>query len=553
MAIGYLVIQTRIADDAVPLENVRITVLDDQGRRVYDLMTDESGKTPMVSLETVEAKLSLDPNYAKDPYVSYGVLAQAAGFQTLYVEKVPIYEGETAVLPMILLPEPDSAHGGEAERIVLGRPAVAGQGTRRQEGLDVAPYVLRQVVIPGVITVHLGSPDAYASNVQIPFSDYVKNVASSEIYPTWPDAALRANIYAIATFALNRIFTEWYRSRGYGFDITGSPAYDQAFVYGRAIYGSISAVVDEIFGEYVTRPGLRAPYFTSFCNGTTVTCQGLSQWGTVTLAQRGFTPLQILRSYYPDDVLIAEAEAVTNVLSSYPGTLLRRGSTGLNVQNIQNYLNRIRRNYPAIPAVTDTPGVFGGSTEAAVRQFQSIFDLVPDGIVGKATWYKISQVYTAVTGLAELDSEGVQDGVGTVPPDTVLRLGSGGSDVLTLQYLLSVIARFYPTVPSVRQDGVFGSSTRQAVIAFQRMRGLVADGIVGPATWRALYDVYLNIRGSLPDQGSPSCCFEYTVRAGDTLWRLSQRFGTTVDAIRRLNGLAGDLLNIGQVLLIPNG
>ncbi len=550
MAIGYLMIQTRIADGAVPLENVQVTVLDDQGNRVYGLTTDESGETPRVSLETKEAGLSFDPNYAGDPYVSYGVLAQAAGFQTLYVEKVPVYEGETAVLPMTLLPDRERTPGGETQSITLEGPAVAGKEVRGQEGLDVEPYVLRQVVIPTAVTVHLGSPAAYAANVRVPFTDYVKNAASSEIYPTWPEAALRANIYAIVTFALNRIFTEWYRSQGYDFDITSSTAYDQAYVYGGPVYESVSVIVDEIFDEYVTRPGLYAPYFTSFCNGTTVTCAGLSQWGTVTLAQRGLTPLQILRAYYPIDVVIAEAQAVTSALSSYPGTPLKRGSAGLDVQNVQNDLNRIRRNYPAIPAITDTSGVFGDSTEAAVKAFQRVFGLTADGIVGKSTWYKISQVYTAVARLAELDSEGARLGIGTVPPDTVLRLGSGGNDVLTLQYLLSVIAQFYPTVPGVRQDGVFGSSTRQAVTAFQNMRGLSADGIVGRATWQALYDVYLAIRGSLPGI-SDAGYFEYTVRSGDTLWRLAQQFHTTVDAIRRLNGLSGDTLYIGQVLKIP--
>ncbi len=551
MAIGYLVIQARIADNAVPLENVRITILDDQGRSVYGLTTDESGETPMVSLETAEAALSLDPNYTGSPGVGYDVLAQAAGFLPLYVANVLIYEGETAILPMTLLPDQGKTRGDETERITIPAPAVARREARRQEGLDVEPYVLRQVVIPNMITVHLDAPSSYAANVQVPFTDYVKNVASSEIYPTWPDAALRANIYAIITFALNRIFTEWYRSQGYDFDITGSTAYDQAFVYGGPIYGSVSGIVDEIFDEYVTRAGQYAPYFTSFCNGTTVTCAGLSQWGTVTLAERGFAPLQILRAYYPIDVVIAQAQAVTSVLSSYPGTPLKRGSAGLDVQNIQNYLNRIRKNYPAIPAIADASGVFGSGTEAAVRKFQSLFHLTEDGIVGKSTWYKISQVYTAVARLAELDSEGAQLGIGTVPPNTVLRLGSGGNDVLTLQYLLSVIAQFYPAVPEVRQDGVFGSSTRQAVIAFQRMKELAPDGIVGAATWQALYDTYLSIRGSLPDTAPDAGYFEYTVRSGDTLWRLSQRFGTTVDAIRRLNGLAGDALYVGQILKIP--
>lgn len=555
MAIGYLMIQARIANDAIPLENVQVRVLDNQGRSLYSMVTDESGETPLVSLETVDASLSLDPNYVGTPFVAYNVLAQLEGFQTLYVDSIPIYDGETAVLPLTMIPlqETDPQRSGEVTRITLGKPAVASKEPRYQEGpdSDIQPYVLRQVVIPGKITVHLGGPASYASNVSVSFTDYVKNVASSEIYPTWPDASLRANIYVIITFALNRIYTEWYRAQGYDFDITNSTAYDQAFVYGRATYESINNIVDQIFNEYVRRQGQNAPYFTSFCNGTTVTCSGLSQWGTVSLANQGLTPLQILRSYYPNDIEIAEAQAVSDALTSYPGTPLRVGSTGLDVQYIQNYLSRIRRNYPAIPAITDTAGVFGSSTDAAVRKFQSIFNLTSDGIVGKATWYKLSQIYTAVARLAELDSEGTDLGIGTVPPGTVLRQGSRGNDVLTLQYLLNVIAQFYPGIPSVSQDGIFGNATRQAVIAFQQMMQLSPDGIVGPATWQAIYNVVLGIQGNIPSTSPGSDYFEYTVRSGDTLWILAQRYGTTVDTIKRLNGLTSDILRIGQVLRIP--
>lgn len=561
MAIGYLIVQTRVASDTIPLENVQVRILDDQGQRVYDLITDENGETPMVSLETVEASLSLNPDYTGTPYVGYDVFAQSAGFRSAYIAGVPIYEGETAILPLTLIPLQELQRSGEATRITIEKPAVSRMEPHFQQGPEGEPdpRVLRQVVIPNLITVHLGTPGSSANNVQVSFSDYVKNVASSEIYPTWPDAALRANIYAIITFALNRIYTEWYRGQGYNFDITNSTAYDQAFVYGRPIYESINTIVDEIFNEYVKRPGQTAPYFTSFCNGTTVTCSGLSQWGTVTLAQQGRTPLQILRTYYPSDVEIVEAAAITDVISSYPGTPLRNGSTGLDVETIQTYLGRIRKNYPAIPAITDATGVFGSSTEAAVRKFQSIFNLTSDGIVGKATWYKLSQIYTAVTRLAELDSEGTSLGIGTVPPSAVLRQGSRGNDVLTLQYILNVISEFYPNIPRIAQDGIFGSGTNQAVVAFQRSMQLNPDGIVGPATWQALYDVFLGIQQNIPapapapGTGSGSTVyFEYTVRAGDTLWLLARRFGTTVDAIKSLNGLTSDILSIGQVLKIPS-
>ncbi len=560
MAIGYLTMQARTAHDALPLSGVHVTVLDDEQNRIYELTTDESGETRKVPLETMDKSYSQNENFTGTPYVTYNVSAQAEGFESVYVADIPIFDGESASLPLVLVPMQGQGRNGMPTEITVGAPAVSMEGEREPEGFfqgAESEQVLRQVAVPNPITVHLGTPDAAASNVQVSFPDYVKNVASSEIYPTWPESALRANIYAIITFALNRIYTEWYRAKGYSFDITNSTAYDQAFIYGRPIYDSISRIVDEIFNEYVRRQGQQAPYFTSFCNGTTTTCRGMSQWGTVTLADQGYTPIRILRYYYPDDVEIAQTNIITNMLASYPGTPLKAGSTGLDVQTIQTYLKRIRQNYPAIPAITDAVGSFGDSTRAAVTKFQSIFGLAADGIVGKSTWYKLSSLYTAVTRLAELSSEGTNLGIGTVPPAAVLRQGSRGQDVITLQYLLDVISEYYPDIPAVAQDGIFGAGTKQAVIAFQRRMGLAADGIVGPATWSALYRTYQGIGQNVPvpnpdpapDTGSGS--FAYTVRSGDTLWLLANRYGTTVDAIKRLNGLTGDNLQIGQVLRIP--
>ena len=553
MATGYFIAQARTAHDALPLRGVQIWIMDEHEKRIYHVTTDESGETKKIALETLDKSLSLDPNFNGIPFISYDVLALAEGFNSIHVVGIPILDGETAIQPLTFIPMQKQQRRPTVTEITVGPPAVSMPGKRMQEGpdaKDTEPQVLRQVVVPNPITVHLGRPDASASNVQVSFPDYVKNVASSEIYPTWPDAALRANIYAIITFALNRVFTEWYRSRGYSFDITNSTAYDQYFVPGRNIYASISRIVDEIFNEFVRRKGQTAPYFTSFCNGTTTTCSGMSQWGTVTLADQGRSPLQILRSYYPKDVEIAQTDIITGILTSYPGTALKKGSSGLDVQTIQTYLTRIRRNYPAIPAITDQTGVFGDSTRAAVAKFQSIFNLASDGVVGKATWNKLSYLYASVTRLAELNSEGTSLGIGTVPPSSVLRRGSSGQDVITLQYLLNMAAEFNSTIPATAQDGIFGSNTQQSVAAFQRAAGLAPDGIVGPLTWQALYNTYLGADQVIPPDTDAGVT-EYVVRSGDSLWLIAQRYNTTVDAIKRLNGLTGDSLSIGQVLRIP--
>lgn len=550
MATGYLIIQARTAHDALPLNGVQIWIMDSKEQNTYYVTTDESGETAKIALETLDATLSLNPDFSGTPFISYDVLAFADGFNSVHIVDIPILDGETAIQPIEFIPMRKMQRTPTVTEIQIGAPAVSMTGRRNQRGPATESRVLRQVVIPNPITVHLGSPGASASNVQVSFPDYVKNVASSEIYPTWPDASVRANIYAIITFALNRIFTEWYRSRGYNFDITNNTAYDQYFVYGRNIYESISLIVDEIFNEFVRRQGQTAPYFTSFCNGTTATCAGMSQWGTVTLANQGLTPLQILRSYYPKDVEIAETNIITGVLSSYPGTALKIGSKGLDVQTIQTYLERIRRNYPAIPAITDEAGVFGESTKAAVAKFQSIFNLTSDGIVGKSTWNKLSYLYASVTKLAELNSEGTSLGIGTVPPSSVLRLGSSGQDVVTLQYLLNVAAEFNSTIPAPVQNGNFGEETQQAVVAFQRAAGLEPDGIVGPLTWQALYNTYLGINNVIPPDAGAGVT-EYVVRSGDTLWLIARRYNTTVDAIKSLNGLTSDSLSIGQVLRLP--
>ena len=351
---------------------------------------------------------------------------------------------------------------------------------------SVIPYV------PQRSTVHLGAPDAYAANVTVTFPDYVKNVASSEIYPTWEESAIRANILAIISFALNRVYTEFYRSRGYDFEITNSTAYDQAFVNGRSFFDNISRIVDEIFNDYMRRPGFVEPLAAKFCNGTTVTCEGLSQWGSQNLALQGYNSIEILRSYYGSIEVVNNAP-VQGITASYPGTPLRRGSSGPNVVVIQVELNRISQNYPAIPKLPTVDGIFGSQTEASVRAFQEIFGLTPDGIVGQATWYALVRLYTAVTSLSELRSLGQQFyAINWEYPDP-LELGDTGEKIRLLQYMLSVLSAYIPSIPSVTVDGIFGPATRAAVVAAQGWFGLPQTGTVDDLTWDEIYDQFSGI------------------------------------------------------------
>lgn len=551
MGMGNLIIQARSTTDALPLEGVSIYIRDLNGNLLYELITNENGNTEQVELEAVDKALSLDPSYTGQPYTSYDLLAKANGFNSLHILDMQIFDGELAIQPITLFPMIQNQRTSMIQEISMGKHGVQLTIPREQKGVTISPRIFQQVIIPSPITIHLGAPTSTATDVQVPFTDYIKNVASSEIYPTWPKESLKSNIYAIITFSLNRVFTQWYRSRGYEFDITSNPAYDQYFVYGRTIYESISVIVDSIFNQYVKRPNQNSPYFTSFCSGSNVTCDGLSQWGTVTLSNQGMNSLEILRYYYPDDVEIAESNIITNIVDAYPGTLLKIGSSGQSVELMQQYLTRIRKNYPGIPAITDPLGEFGASTDASVRFFQELFSLTVDGIIGKATWNKISAIYVAVTKLAALDSEGTTLDVGTVPPNVILQSGSTGVDVITLQYMLSFISEYYPTVPLLVQDGIFGEGTENAVKLFQKMMELPETGVVDSQTWNAIYNVYWGIKNGVPLVPANEV-FEYLVQSGDTLWAIARKYETTVKELLLLNNLTSDKIYVGQLLLIPN-
>ena len=346
--------------------------------------------------------------------------------------------------------------------------------------------------------MHLGPPTSDAQNVTVPFAEYIANVASSEIYPTWPENAIRANIYAQISFVLNRIYTQFYRSRGYDFDITNSTSIDQSFVNGRDTFENIEQIVGEIFNDYISRRGNVEPLFAQYCDGVEVTCNGLSQWGSVSLAEQGLTPYEILTYYYGDDIDIITNTPVESVDLSPPSTPLRLGSASDAVKALQIRLNRISDNYPAIPKIAVPDGVFSFDTEEAVKKFQEIFSLTPDGIVGKATWYRTQFIYNAVKRLNELDSEGISLSEVTQEFGDRLSLGDRGVEVTNLQYFLNYLSAFYDTVPPVAIDGIFGEATENAVRAAQQTFGIPVTGILDLDTWEAIYRTYLGFVSTIP-------------------------------------------------------
>ncbi len=350
----------------------------------------------------------------------------------------------------------------------------------------VTPYV------PEHITVHLGMPEEDAGNVTVLFTDYIKNVASSEVYPTWENAAIRANILCQISYSLNKVYLEYYRSRGYNFDITNTTQLDQKYIHGRNIFDNIDELVSEIFDSYIRRKGSVEPFAAKYCNGTTSTCDGLSQWGSQELAQQGKNSIEILEYYYGDEIEIVTNAPVSPNISSYPGRPLKQGATGENVVIVQSSLNRISQDYPLIPKINPLDGIFGAQTESSVKVFQGIFNLTQDGIVGRATWYKLVYLYTGVKKLAELGSEGQKIFTSSLEYPGGLSLGSRGENVANLQYFLALLSSFDASVPPIEITGFFGPETENALKSYQRANGLEPTGVAGDVTWDALYS---SVRG----------------------------------------------------------
>lgn len=517
MTTGILRIQAFAARKSAPVEGVRIAITGDGFAAVRH--TDAQGNAEDVTIQTPACRLSLEEqNTTQRPYAVCSLTASKPGYRTVRIQGVQIFPGQVTLAQPEMIPETEAGRDVPDVPVVIPEhPLFAGQGgsgARPVVECPAAPLVLDRVVIPKTITVHLGKPSASARNVTVSFRDYIANVASSEVYPTWPEQALRANIHCQISLALNRIYTEWYPSKGYSFNITNSTSYDQYYVHGRTVFDVMVRLTNDIFNTYIRKKGTVNPYYAEYCDGKSVSCAGLKQWGTVTLANQGKTALQILRYYYGNDVEIVRSDNIRSIPQSYPGSPLRQGSSGPAVFTLQRQLNRIAKDYPFLGKL-NVDGVFGAQMASTVRAFQKQFNLTADGVVGRQTWYKISYIYVSVKDLAELTSEGETAG-GTLPDGswggTVLRQGSRGSAVERVQFWLNTIAQYDDNIPTLTVDGIFGTGTTAAVRAFQRRHGLTVDGVVGKTTWDAIYREYRSIQS---DNGTPNAYPGTPLRPGD--------------------------------------
>lgn len=404
---GSLQIDVTSSIGLIPVNDARVDIyeeLPDGSRRMTEsLNTDISGQTITVELPAPPIEYSLEPSDIR-PYANYTIEITAPGYEKVVIEGTQILPEVESIQPVKMIPQEIETE--PEEDIVIPSHTLYGDYPPKIEEDEIkdieetGEIVLSRVVIPETIVVHDGTPDQAARNYYVPYRDYIKNVVSSEIYATWPESTIYANTLAIMSFTLNRVYTEWYRNRGYNFTITSSTAYDQKWIYGRNIYRNIDYLVDSIFANYLSRPGVRQPIFTSYCNGTTTTCGGLSQWGSKYLGDQGYSAIEILRYYYGSNMFINTANQIAGIPSSWPGYNLTVGSRGSKVQQMQAQLNRIAQNYPALPRIT-ADGIYGPRTAEAVRTFQRIFGLPQSGIVDYPTWYKISAIFVGVSRISE--------------------------------------------------------------------------------------------------------------------------------------------------------
>ncbi len=512
MPIGYLKVTSLTAKGNLPVSYAMVEVtqkINGISRVLYSYSTDVNGYSDPVELEAPDKSLSLEKLNEIQPYSCYNISVTAEGYEEVNISDIQIFDSVTTLIPINFFASTQGInYDSSLNNIVIPPHSLFNNtGGSGKEPISVIsiPRVLDEAIIPRNIIVHLGSPNQNASNVSVSFINYLKSVASSEIYPTWPTECLYANIYAQISVVLNRVFTEWYISRGYPFHITNSPGYDQKYNHSGIIFDSVSEIVDEVFDTYIRNNGNVEPYFSSYCDGKIISCDGMKQWGSKDLADQGYSATGILRYYFGNGIALYQNSNIQDVEESYPGTPLKVGSSGTAVTTIQRQLSRIVQDFPGFGDIA-VDGNFGSGTESVVKAFQRQFALTSDGIVGRSTWYAISYIYVSIKDLSELTSEGEKP-TGTPSTGefagTTLKVGSSGSSVAELQFYISKISQYNPSIPSLDSDGEFGSATEAAVKAFQSYYGLEVDGIVGQITWDAVYEKYIYYTSDAlpPEQG----------------------------------------------------
>mgnify|MGYP001086716678 FL=1 len=411
MAQGYLQVDVVSDANSFPVQDADIVIArtEEPDEIIEETRTNSSGQTENLPLDAPPLELSLSPEETERPYAEYTIRITAPGFEPFVVSGTEVLADVTAIQGIRLRPLSNASAGEQTETVTIPDHTLYGDYLPKIAESEIKPVietgeiVLSRVVVPQTVVVHDGVPtNASAANYYVPYRDYIKNVASSEIYATWPRSTIVANVLAIMSFTLNRVYTEWYRNQGYDFTITSSTAYDHKWIYGRNIFESISVVVDDIFDNYLSRPGVKQPILTQYCDGRKVRCPGwMTQWGSCELGEAGYSPIEILRNFYGDDMYINTAEQISGIPASWPGYDLKIGATGDKVRQLQEQLDAISSVYTAIPDISPD-GIYGPATAEAVRKFQSIFGLPQTGVVDFATWYKISHIYVGITRIAEL-------------------------------------------------------------------------------------------------------------------------------------------------------
>ncbi|MCL2376538.1 MAG: peptidoglycan-binding protein [Defluviitaleaceae bacterium] len=499
MGKGKLILQVVAAEGAILIDGANITLTNESGAMLHELVTDITGHAPEVSLEAPDIALTEDPFTTARRYSVYTARVRAVGYRPVVYNGIMVFDQSTSI------------------QVIEMHPALSRSGTLGEEIVDIGGHalddpivpeeqrpippvrVLDRVVIPNFVTVHLGRWENQAPNVRVPFIDYIKNVASHEIFDTWPEQTIIANVYCIVSLTLNRVFTEFYRKRGQNFDITATTHMDQKYTHHGTIGARISAIVDRIFNNYLAIVGHLEPFLALYNDGVAANFPGrLSQWGSFFDGRdRGMNAWQIIRKYYPQNLELRQCDHFSGPLESWPGAPLSQGSQGEAVRTLQRYLNRVLGRYTNV-IINPVDGVFGPSTRSSVIMFQQIYNLPATGVVDRATWYQIGRIYGIEKALWEMNSEGIRIGIGTTPPTVVIREGATGARVTELQFLLDFIGMYYEEIPFVAETSRFDRLTTDGVRAFQRLFGLTVDGVVGPNTWRRLYEVYWGIVDNAP-------------------------------------------------------